>query len=120
MLKSLLTGGLGLLGGFSLRLYVIAAALTAFALWSGYLYGAGYSAADAMWRAKALEAQIAKLELEIKTQKDADAAEDKLVTELQTENAEQQKVIDAYAEEIKNRPDKCLLGDDAGRLNGLR
>ena len=34
--------------------------------------------ADALWRAKALEARIARLELEIRVQTEADAAEDRL------------------------------------------
>lgn len=107
---------LSFLGGLSLRAWVILAAVATFALWSVYVYGAGYSTADAMWKAKALEAKIARLELELKVQKDADAAEDKLLAELEQENEQQKKVIDAYLEELKNRPDKCLLGPDADRL----
>jgi hypothetical protein len=103
-------------GGFSFRAWLILAAVAAFAFWSVYLFNAGYSVADAKWQAKALEAKVAKLELEIKTQKDADAAEDKLRDELEAENEQQKKVIDTYVEELKSRPDKCLLGPDAGRL----
>lgn len=106
----------GFLGGFSLRVWLIAIAMASLAAWSVYLVHFGYSWADAAWQAKALEAQIAKLKLEIKTQKDADAAEDKYTAELEAETAKQKEVIDAYAKELGGRPDKCLLGDDAGKL----
>jgi hypothetical protein len=105
-----------LLGGLSLRIWLIIAALVAFAAWSIHVYGIGYAVADNEWKAKALEAKLAKLELELKIQNDADALEDKLRAELERENEQQKKVIDAYLEEIKNRPDKCLLGPDAERL----
>lgn len=105
-----------LFGGLSLRVWLIIAALVAFAAWSVHVYGIGYAVADNEWKAKALEAKLAKLELELKIQSDADAAEDKLRAELEQENEQQKKVIDAYLEEIKNRPDKCLLGPDAERL----
>lgn len=115
-LKGIWSLASGFFGGFSFRAWLIIAAVLAFAFWSGFCYRAGYSAADAMWQAKALEAQIEKLKLEIKVQQEADAAEDKLLTELQAENDQQQKVIDEYLKELEKRPDKCLLGDDAGRL----
>lgn len=103
-------------GGLSVRAWLVLGAVTAFAIWSFYVYGVGYSVADGMWKAKQLEAKIAKLELELKVQKDADAEEDRLRTELEHENEQQKKVIDAYLEELSSRPDKCLLGRDAERL----
>jgi hypothetical protein len=87
-----------------------------FAIWSGYIYAVGYSAADAMWKAKQLEARIAKLELELKIERDAEAAEDRLEAELEEENQRQKKVIDDYLAELNSRPGKCLLGPDARRL----
>lgn len=104
------------LSGVSIRAWFIIGAVAIFALWSGYCYKIGYQAADAAWIAKQLEAKIAKLELEIKTQKDADAIEDKLREELAAENEQQKKVIDDFLEQNEKRPDKCLLGDDAGKL----
>jgi hypothetical protein len=105
-----------ILRGLSLRAYLIMAGLAVFALWSAMCYRAGYSTADTAWRARALEAKIAKLELEIKVQKEADAAEDRMRAELDTENVRQKKLIDDYLAALRSRPDKCLLGDDAGRL----
>jgi hypothetical protein len=105
-----------LLGGLSMRVWLIIAALIAFAAWSVHVYGIGYAVADNMWKAKALEAKVASLELKLKVQKDADVAEGELRAELQRENEQQKKVIDAYLEELKTRPDKCLLGPDAERL----
>lgn len=107
---------ISLVTGLSGRVWLIIGAIAITALWSGYCYKAGYSAADTMWQAKALEAKIAKLELEAKIQRDSDAAEDKLRGELEAENEQQKKVIDEYLKELQSRPDKCLLGDDAGKL----
>lgn len=104
------------LGGVPARAWLIIGAVAAFAIWSGYVYGTGYSAADSAWRAKQLEAKIARLELELEIQKDADATEDRLHAELERENQQQKKVIDGYLAELKSRPDKCLLGPDAERL----
>jgi hypothetical protein len=105
-----------LFSGLSMRVWLIITALTAFAVWSFHVYGIGYSVADNAWKARQLEAKVAKLELELKIQKDVDAVEDKLHAELEQENAQQKKVIDDYLEELQNRPDKCLLGPDAERL----
>jgi hypothetical protein len=105
--------GLGLL---SMRAWLVLGAIAAFAIWSFYVYGVGYSLADGMWRARQLEAKIATLELELQIRKDADAEEDRLRAELEQENDEQKKAIDAYLEELANRSDKCLLGPDAERL----
>lgn len=112
-------GGLasGLIGGVPMILWVYLAATVAFGVWTFHWYNAGYAAAETVWIAKQLEAKIAKLELEIKTQKDADAIEDKLRDELADENEQQKKVIDEYLKELQNRPDKCPLGDDADKLN---
>lgn len=110
------TGLRAFFGGLSFRAWLVAAGIALFAIWSAYLLHVGYSWADAAWQAKALEAKIAKLELEAKIQRDADATEDKLRGELEAENEQQKKVIDEYLAELQSRPDKCLLGDDAGKL----
>ena len=102
--------------GLSMRAWLVIGAVVAFAAWSFYVYGVGYSLADGLWKAKQLEARIARLELELKVQKEADAAEDRLRAELERENEQQKKVIDAYLEELAKRPGKCLLGPDAERL----
>ncbi|WP_119271414.1 hypothetical protein [Taklimakanibacter deserti] len=104
------------LSGLSLRAWLAIGAVVAFAAWSFYVYGLGYSLADSLWKAKQLEAKIVRLELELKVQKEADEAEDRLRAELEQENEQQKKVIDAYLEELAKRPDKCLLGPDAERL----
>lgn len=105
-----------LVSGFSLQTYLIIAAVVAFAAWTVAVHNAGYDKADAMWKAKALESKIAKLELEKKVLEEAAELDAKFREELAEENEQQQKDIDAYAEELKNRPDKCLLGPDAERL----
>lgn len=104
------------LSGLSMRAWLVIGAVFAFATWSFYVYGVGYSIADGLWKAKQLEAKIARLELELKVQKEADATEDRLRAELERENEQQKKVIDAYLEELAKRPGKCLLGSDAERL----
>lgn len=103
-------------GGFSFRAWLIIGAVALFAIWSALVYRMGYELADTMWKQKALEAKIAKLELEIKLQAESDAEEDKLRSELEDENERLKKVTDAYLEELEKRPDKCLLGPDADRL----
>ncbi len=64
-------------GGLSPRMWLIIAAVTLAALWSGYCYRAGYSAADSLWRARNLEAQIARLKADLaaneKIRKEAEA-----------------------------------------------
>lgn len=105
--------------GLSLRAWLTVGAVVIAAMWSAYCYKAGYGAADAYWMAKNLEAKIEKLEREIATQKAADEEEDKLRADLDAENAQLKKVIDDYIKELAARPDKCPLGDDADRLNGL-
>jgi hypothetical protein len=104
------------LGGMSGRAWAITAALAAFAAWSAVLYGAGYSAADNRWKAKALEARIARLERELRIERDADVAEDRLRAELEQETHQQKQAIDAYLAELDRRAGKCLLGPDASRL----
>jgi hypothetical protein len=106
----------GFIGGVPGRAWLIIGALVAFAAWSFYVLGVGYSWADAQWEAKALEAKIARLERELKVQKDADAAEDRLRVELEAENRQQKEAIDDYLAELARRADKCLLGPDARRL----
>lgn len=68
------------LGGLSLQTWLIVGAVIAFGLWTWRVYDAGYDAADAMWKAKNLEAIIADIQAklkandEIRRQSDADAA----------------------------------------------
>jgi hypothetical protein len=107
------------LTGLSLRAWMTIGAVVIAAMWSVYVYRAGYAAADAMWRAKALESKIAKLELEAKIQAEAEATKDKLIAELQAETEQQEKVINDFLAENEKRTDKCPLGDDADKLNGL-
>ena len=116
MIGAALTAARAVLGGLSFRAWLIIGAVIAFAGWSGYVYSAGHAAADGAWRAKALEAKIARLELEIEVQKEADAAEDEMRAALDRENDRQKTLIDGYLTELHTRPDKCLLGDDADRL----
>jgi hypothetical protein len=103
-------------GGVSGRAWLIIGALVAFAAWSFYVLGVGYSWADAQWEAKALEAKIARLERELEVQKDADAAADQLRVELEAESQQQKEAIDHYLAELDRRAGKCLLGPDARRL----
>jgi hypothetical protein len=104
------------LGGMSGRAWAIIGALAAFAAWSAFLYGAGYSAADDRWKAKALEARIATLERELRIETDADAAEGRLRAELEQETHRQKQAIEGYLAELERRAGKCLLGPDARRL----
>lgn len=111
-----LTRAWGLVAGLSVQTWIIVAAVIAFGAWSWQCYSIGYSNADQLWKNKALESRIAKLELELKIQQEADALDDKYRTELADENEQQKKVIDDYINELQSRPDKCLLGPDADRL----
>ena len=52
--------------GLSARAWLVLGAVAAFAIWTFYVYGVGYSAADGMWKARELEARIAKLERELR------------------------------------------------------
>lgn len=115
-LRALWSLASGLLGGVPMIFWVYLAATVAFGAWTLHWYNVGYATAETLWINKQLEAKIAKLELELKTQKDADAIEDKLRQELADENEQQKKVIDEFLENNEKRPDKCLLGDDAGKL----
>lgn len=96
---------------------ILAGALWAsFAVWKHSIYMQGWNAADAMWQEKALEAKIEKLEREKKVAEQAAADESAKNDELEAEKAELEQKNDAYEEELKKRPDQCLLGDDADRL----
>ncbi|MGE0006858.1 MAG: hypothetical protein AB7S92_14845 [Parvibaculaceae bacterium] len=107
------------LTGLSATTWIAAGLVALFALWTWRVYDAGYAAMERQCETAALEARIARLELEIQTRKDADAIEDRSRAELDAENKKLKKVIDAYVEELESRPDHCPLGDDADRLNGL-
>lgn len=65
MIMVIVTIARSLLGGLSLRGWAIGAAVIAAALWSGYLYNAGYSAADAKWKARNLEASLAQVRADL-------------------------------------------------------
>lgn len=108
--------GWGLLGGVSLNAWLIVGAVAGFGIWTWIVFDAGYDKADALWTAKALEAKIAKLEREALIREEADRREAQYIRELNAENEQYEKVIDDYTKELAKRPDKCLLGPDAGRL----
>lgn len=104
------------LGGLSTTTWLVAGGVLAFAGWTWLVYDAGYDKADARWVSKALEAQIARLELEATVREEADRREQQYTKELLDENNQQQRKIDDYINQLKNRPDKCLLGPDADSL----
>lgn len=99
--------------GFSLRAWLIAGAAAVFAIWSGYVYSAGYSAADAMWKAKNLEATIAQLKADLvaneEIRKDAEADADKA----EADNAKLKELLDA----LSKKPGSCPLTD--GDVDGV-
>jgi hypothetical protein len=65
MIMVLFTIARACLGGLTLRGWMIGAAAIAAALWSGYLYSAGYSAADARWKARNLEVALAQVKADL-------------------------------------------------------
>lgn len=79
-------------------------------------FGAGYfkgkAVAERACETASLRAEIAKLEQEKSTQAAADAAEAIAMTELQTENANLEKKVSDYADELAKRPDKCAVDPD--------
>ena len=111
-----LTGAAAWLTGLSPRGWLAAGLAVLFALWTWRVHELGYDAAARACRTAALEARIRKLEVELRLARDADAAEDRLLAELSAETAQQKTVIDAYGEALRRRPDRCLLGPDAERL----
>lgn len=118
-LRALWSLASGLLGGVPVIFWVYLAATVAFGVWTLHWYNAGYAAAETVWIAKQLEAKIAKLELEKKVLEEAAALDKQFRDELAAENEQQEKVIDAFLEENAKRTDKCPLGSDADKLNGL-
>ena len=116
MAGSLLSAVVSWLTGLGPRSWLAAGLVLLFALWSWRVHELGYAMAARDCARAALEARIRKLEDELRLQKDADAAEDRLRAELAAETRQQRKVIDDYSEALRRRPDKCLLGPDAHRL----
>ncbi len=104
------------LGGLSLTTYLLAGAVVAFGVWTYVVYDAGYDKADALWVGKALEAKIAKLEHEAWVTASAAADEVDKQAKLDAEDEEQEKKTNEYIKQLESRPDKCLLGPDAGSL----
>jgi len=102
------------LGGLSLQTWLIVGAVIAFGLWTWRVYDAGYDAADAMWKAKNLEATIAdiqaKLEAndEIRRQAEADAAR------AEAEAEKQKELLD----ELRKAPPSCALTPE--HVDGVR
>lgn len=78
----------------------------------GYGYFSGKHKAELACETASLRAEIAKLEQEKSTQAAADAAEAIAMTELQTENADLEKRVSDYADELAKRPDRCAVTDD--------
>jgi hypothetical protein len=78
-------------------------------------YGTGYFkgkwAAERACDRASLLAEIAKLEQEKATEAAAEAEEDKAKTELETENADLEKRVSDYADELAKRPDRCAVND---------
>lgn len=110
----------GFFGGFSLTAWLIIGAVGAALLYTAYVYGEGKAAANAAWVLAQKEARIERLELEARVAQWAKQTEDALQSALEEENANLQKKVEDYADEIAKRPDRCLLGPDADRLNSLR
>ena len=77
-----------------------------------YGYFSGKHKAELACETASLRAEIAKLEQEKSTQAAADAAESIAMTELQTENADLEKRVSDYADELAKRPDKCAVDPD--------
>lgn len=113
---NLIRWGWGLVSGLSLQTYLIIAAVVAFAVWSGYCYSVGYSNADAMWRAKNLEATIEKLKADLAANelitKEAEADADKA----EAEAAKLKELLDA----LSKKPPSCpLTGGDVDGVSKI-
>jgi hypothetical protein len=102
----------GFISGISLKTWLIVGAVALWGWWSIHQYNAG-------WNAKALEVKIATLEKNAKVKEVADKEETLARQELDKENAELEKRVREYEKKLKNRPNKCPLGDDADELNRL-
>lgn len=63
-----------------------------------------------------LKAEIARLKLEAKTQAEADEQESIDTAVLLSDQERREREDAALIEELRNRPNKCLLGPDAGRV----
>lgn len=90
------------------------------ALAVGLAYAVGWfkgdAHGDAQCNAAALQAEIARLKLEQKVNADAEAQEDADTAALLADVEKRRKDDAALIDQLKNSPDKCLLGPDAGRV----
>jgi hypothetical protein len=86
------------------------------ALAFGYGWFKGDAHGDAQCNAAALKAEIARLELEAKTKAEADEQEAIDTATLLSEKERKEKEDADLIAKLRDRPDKCLLGDDAGRV----
>lgn len=89
---------------------IIGATLFAYGWFKGDAHG------DAQCNAASLQAEIDRLKLEAKLDDEAEAQEDDDTAALLAEKEKREKDDAATIEELRNRPDKCLLGPDAGRV----
>lgn len=78
--------------------------------WRGDAHG------DAQCEAASLKAEIERLELEAKLKAEADEQESIDTAILLAEKERKEKEDEALIQELRNRPNKCLLGKDAGRI----
>lgn len=116
LIKTFAGGALGFLGPFGMLLrppliYVLILVVSHGAVWIK-----ATRVERAHCQAAELRAEVARLRLEAKSQAEADVQEKADVAELQAEKAAKEKENAALIEQIRKRPDKCLLGPDAGRL----
>lgn len=80
------------------------------AVWKAY--DMGYSRASAAWEAKALDAQIQKLERELRTAKDAADQEEQARLALDEDKAKLETELSNYVHTVEARLDRCPLSDD--------
>jgi hypothetical protein len=71
---------------------------------------------DAQCNAASLQAEIERLKLEADLKDKAEAQEDADAAAILAEKEKREKEDAALIEELKSRPDHCLLGPDAGRV----
>lgn len=91
-------------------LAIVAALCWGAGWWKGDAHG------DAQCAAASLKAEIERLELEAKLKDEAADQEAIDTATLLAEKERKEKEDAALIEELRNRPDRCLLGKDAGRI----
>jgi hypothetical protein len=89
---------------------IIAAGVFVVGWWKGDAHG------DRQCAAASLRAEIARMKLEAKVKDEAADQEAIDAAALLAENERKEKADAALIKELRNRPDKCLLGRDAGRV----